>query len=112
MMVMMYPYRVTASYNFLGRDEEASLSMYTMVSCGNDTLRLPWDCVVHNKTVPGSVVRKYRSDFLFQCINIFFSFYFIFKCILQLIFYDQGYGTFCYHVIVTFTSSIYITHVL
>ena len=31
-------YRVTASYNFLGRDEEASLNMYTTVSCGNDTL--------------------------------------------------------------------------
>lgn len=34
-------FSVTASYNFLGRDEEASLSMYTQVSCGNDTLRLP-----------------------------------------------------------------------
>lgn len=33
-------FSVTASYNFLGRDEEASLSMYTAVSCGNDTLRL------------------------------------------------------------------------
>nr|XP_022310476.1 transmembrane protein 106B-like isoform X2 [Crassostrea virginica]XP_022310477.1 transmembrane protein 106B-like isoform X2 [Crassostrea virginica] len=31
-------FSVTASYNFLGRDEEASLNMYTTVSCGNDTL--------------------------------------------------------------------------
>ena len=35
-------YRVTASYNFLGRDEEASLNMYTTVSCGNDTLSVKW----------------------------------------------------------------------
>ena len=35
-------YRVTASYNFLGRDEEASLNMYTTVSCGNDTLSVRW----------------------------------------------------------------------
>ena len=35
-------YRVTASYNFLGRDEEASLNMYTTVSCGNDTLSVQW----------------------------------------------------------------------
>ncbi|XP_061186028.1 transmembrane protein 106B-like [Saccostrea echinata] len=34
---IMY-FSVTASYNFLGRDEEASLNMYTLVSCGNDTL--------------------------------------------------------------------------
>ncbi|XP_062613438.1 transmembrane protein 106B-like [Saccostrea cucullata] len=34
---VMY-FTVTASYNFLGRDEEASFNTYTVVSCGNDTL--------------------------------------------------------------------------
>ncbi|XP_048755671.2 transmembrane protein 106B-like [Ostrea edulis] len=36
---VMY-FSVTANYNFLGRDEETSLNVYSLVSCGNDTLNL------------------------------------------------------------------------